>query len=73
MLSDASLIGTPHQWGLTVKAAAETQKADTVVIEDNQGGQFSVVPPCTTENVEFCLSAKRRICSGTTAIHGGFN
>ena len=40
MLADASLIGTPHQWGVTVKAMAETQKADTVVIEDNQGGDM---------------------------------
>ena len=40
VLADASLIGTPHQWGVTVKAMAETHKADTVVIEDNQGGDM---------------------------------
>lgn len=40
VLSDNSIIGTPHQWGLMVKASAEINNANTIVIEDNQGGDM---------------------------------
>lgn len=40
ILKDYSIIATPHQWGAAVNAAAETHRADCIIIEDNQGGDM---------------------------------
>ena len=40
ILKDHSIIATPHQWGAAVNGAAETHKADCIIIEDNQGGDM---------------------------------
>lgn len=42
ILSDASLIGTPFEWGEKVKYISEVYKAGAIIVEDNQGGDMTI-------------------------------
>ena len=41
ILYDASLIGTPYEWGATVAYLASAYKANAIIVEDNQGGDMT--------------------------------
>ena len=41
ILYDASLIGTPYEWGATVAYLALAYKANAIIVEDNQGGDMT--------------------------------
>lgn len=41
VLYDASLIGTPFEWGATVAHLASAYNANAVIVEDNQGGDMT--------------------------------
>ena len=41
ILCDASLIGTPYEWGATVAYLAKAYNANAVIVEDNQGGDMT--------------------------------
>jgi len=41
VLYDASLIGTPYEWGEKVKFLTESYKANECIVEDNQGGDMT--------------------------------
>ncbi len=71
IIRDDSLIGTPSEWGNKAVATAEVHNADTIAIEDNQGGDMVestlINAGCDKEKIQRVHSVKSKQARATLA------